>query len=239
MANLFRQIFFVVCMAQIGVANNVYSQTMYRCGKTFQDRPCDSGQTGQAIGRATSAADPAIAGGSSAGQPMRAGGEIAAAQCAQRGIDAQKIKWEREAGMTKEAQLSLPKSSDERRLIADVYMRQGSAPQIRAAVESDCLKDAERRAQAAALMMEAGKLLVDQNPSPPPATRVTADVPSTATAQPQVDLKEESRKGQCADLQRSADGVRQRQRTGGSGASMEALNRERQGIDQRLRDAGC
>lgn len=235
MTAIVRTFLLVSCAALIGVAGSAYPQTMYRCGKSFQDRPCDSGQPGQAIGRS---AAPAVATASGGNSPAVQGTGSGAAQCAERGIAAQKIKWEREAGMSEQAQLSSPKSDAQRQLIVDVYQRQGSAPQIRAAVEADCIKENERQAQAAALSIAAAKLL-QQNPPPPAVPRIAADVPNRSVTEPVVAAQDLSRRDRCAELQRSADSVRERQRAGGSGARMDALNRERQEIDKRLGDAGC
>lgn len=230
-----RTFLLVSCAALIGVTGSAYPQTMYRCGKSFQDRPCDSAQPGQVMGRS---AAPVVAPASGSNSPAVPGTGAGAAQCAERGIAAQKIKWEREAGMSEQAQLSLPKSNAQRQLIVDVYQRQGSAPQIRAAVEADCIKENERQAQAAALSIAAAKLL-EQNPPLPAVPRVTAEASNRTVAEPMVAAQDVSRRDRCADLQRSADGVRERQRVGGGGARMDALNRERQEIDKRLGDAGC
>ncbi len=237
MTLILRKFLLATCAALVGVAGNAYPQTMYRCGKSLQDRPCDISQPGQAIGRTTAPADTATQVGSGATTAARSGTAGGDAQCAQRGVEAQKIKWEREAGMTEQAQLSLPKSNAQRQLISDVYQRQGSAPQIRAAIEADCIKDNERRAQAAA-MIEAASKLLPQNSPPSSAAPVTA-ASNADVAKQKIAVDDTSRIARCADLQRSADSVRERQRTGGSISTMEALSREQQKVDKSRSDAGC
>ena len=40
----------VVVLAVVGVAPAAQAQTMYRCGNTYQDKPCDDGQKGRVVG---------------------------------------------------------------------------------------------------------------------------------------------------------------------------------------------
>lgn len=232
MTQTIQNLLLVICSTLIGVAGSAHSQTMYRCGKSLQDRPCDIGQPGQAIGR-TSAPSEATAS-TSADRPAITNGD---AQCAQRGIDAQKIKWEREAGMTEQAQLSSPKYASQRQLISEVYQRQGSAPQIRAAVEADCIKEKERRAQAAALIDAAAKLL-PQTPTQPSAPPVAA-ISSGDLATKKVTGDDSARLKRCANFQQSADSLRDRQRRGGTISTMDALNREQRILDKDRSEAGC
>lgn len=118
------------------------AQKMYRCGSVYQDRPCASGTesktlSGGGVPTATASAASAVA---------------ADAECTKRGSAAQKIKWVREAGKTEEQQLVGATSQYDRDLIADVYQRQGTSGQVRAAIEADCMQAKQRAAQAAALL---------------------------------------------------------------------------------------
>lgn len=105
------------------------AQTMFRCGNTYQDKPCDGGQAGKVIGNtrmpqtAAASADPA---------------------CARRGAEAQKIKWGREAGRTEEVALAAAGSEDQRKLVSDVYSRGGTSSDLRAAIEADCAAEKEK-----------------------------------------------------------------------------------------------
>lgn len=125
------------------------AENMYRCGSVYQDRPCEGKQQGKMIG-STGAAQ-------SSHQP------VADAVCAQRGADALKIVWAREGGASAAKQISdidakrpySPGSAEQKRLVADVFNKRGSAPEIRSAIEADCMLEKERDAQAAALISAA------------------------------------------------------------------------------------
>jgi len=86
---------FVPCLLAL-VAGGVQAQVMYRCGKTFQDRPCEGGVTeqriipsgGSARAAATGSANPSLA-----ASPY-------AFECARRGVHAQRISVHREAVST-------------------------------------------------------------------------------------------------------------------------------------------
>ena len=129
-------------------ATPVSAQTMYRCGNAYQDHPCGGGQAGKVIG----------VGSSPNAASTAAAASRVSAQCSQRGIAAQKIKWIREAGETQQQQLAAASGSADRSLVADVYSRQGTSVEVRAAVEADCMAEQDRAAQAAALLEAANRL---------------------------------------------------------------------------------
>src|SRR3954463_10906627 len=68
-----------------------HAQQMYRCGSTYQDRPCDGAQPSKKL--------VGMSGGSST--QSSASGPVDL-KCVQRGVEAEKIKWAREAGRTEE-----------------------------------------------------------------------------------------------------------------------------------------
>ncbi len=120
---------------------------MYRCGNKYQDRPCDAGQKGKAVG--STGVDSASSG-AAPGMPAGAGGAGPApvdVDCVQRGKDALKVVWAREGGKTKEDLASEAASSHERNLINDVYRRRGSASQVQASVEADCAVEKQNQAR--------------------------------------------------------------------------------------------
>lgn len=133
------------CSVGMALHLPVQAQSLFRCGNTYQDQPCNATQQGKVVGN-TGAARAA------APQPA------ADAACARRGSQAQKIMWGREAGQTAEVQLAAASSEADRRLIADVYGRRGGSVEVRAAVEADCAAERERAARAAALLEAAAKL---------------------------------------------------------------------------------
>jgi hypothetical protein len=221
----------VAILAAAALSAPAGAQTMYKCGKQYQDRPCDAGQQGRAVGSATSARPTA--------------GAASDAECAQRGSDALKVAWSREGGATAERLLaeidakgiSSSKKAQERALVQSVYQKRGSAPQIRAAVEAECLAEKEKAAQAAALAAAAAKL---QPAAPAPAQAAPAATPAApqASAVQQAGSADTNRT-RCRNLGSSLESNRASQRKGGSTAAMEKLRDSARNIEAQMREAGC
>jgi hypothetical protein len=117
---------------------------VYRCGKVYQDRPCEGAQPGKAmtgLGASPKAAD---------SSPAASPGTAANPVCVRRGTDSQKIVWSREAGATEEKLLSEESNAARRQLISDVYRVRGTAPQVRARIEAECHAEMAEKARAAA-----------------------------------------------------------------------------------------
>jgi hypothetical protein len=215
-----------------GIHGMASAQTMYRCGNSYQDRPCEV-QEGKVIGAA------AVAAPSASKLPVDA-------DCVQRGVKAQRVSWAREAGQTSEAQLQAATTAETKRLITDVYRKKGSSVEVRAAIEADCLADKENATKTAILLEQAGKLRGQ------PATEISDSAGSARTVKEpkqnaalnqklaQIEAREASyKKALCIDLKTGLDDVRNQQRTGGSAGTMEALNRQHSDIGRKLREAGC
>jgi len=201
------------------------AQTLYRCGKQYQDRPCDAGQQGRAVGNATS----------------QSAGGTTDADCSRRGERALKIIWAREGGTTVDAALSQSGGGDERRLVEEVYQKRGSASQIRAAIEVDCVAQKERDAQAAAMVKALGLPQNSQSGQPQPA-QPPAEDPQAAEARRQRLAAEDQaarKKETCARLNGDMQRNLAAQRSGGGIATMEKLNEQRRDIARRMSDAGC
>ena len=82
----------LAALAAMALCAPAEAQTMYKCGRQYQDRPCDAGQQGKVVGGAA---------------PSQAAPKPGAdAECAQRGSAALNIIWAREGGATAERQLS-------------------------------------------------------------------------------------------------------------------------------------
>ena len=202
------------------------AQTMYRCGSSFQDHPCAGGQAGQVIGNGA---------GADAGRTASSASPRLSAECAQRGIAAQKIKWMREAGKTQQDQLAAGKDSPD--LIADVYNRQGSSVQVRAAIEQDCMAEQDRNAQAAALVGAANKAKAGNGAASAPAGGAAA-TPAVA-AQPAPDNAAAAKAASCKALKSQLDVIRSQQRTGGSVAALDALRQQYSDTTGKIRATGC
>jgi len=221
-----------------------FGQTMYRCGNKYQDRPCDAGQKGRAVGSTGVDSGPAP------GVAPGAGGAGAArspdAQCVQLGQDALKIVWSREGGATQERLESEAKTGRERNFVRDVYRRRGSASQVQASVEADCVAERDRAAQAAVLEAAAARLRGEPRETgsgssiesrPPSAADIQAA--ERQRAQAAADRDAERKKSLCASLNASMDNLTARERRGGSGGTMDAMRGERRSLQSQMSSNGC
>jgi len=111
------------------------AQTLYRCGNSYQDKPCDKGQKEQILGKLTT--------------PDNANKPVVDASCRLRGEDAKKIIWMREAGATQERVLSEAGTDERKKLINEIYAQRGNAADVRAAVEKECMDEKQRALNAA------------------------------------------------------------------------------------------
>lgn len=218
---------FVVLMSAPAVAA---AQAMYRCGATYQDRPCsgaDSKPVGshvrQAAGQSTGAAsiDPA---------------------CAARGTAVQKMMWEKESGRTLDEQLAQP--GVDAGLARNVYGRRGSSLEVRRAIEADCLKEVAQANEAAALLRAAGRgpLPGSMGNQPVLPSGSVTGASSTAAQPPSDDgsaRKAAAKAANCAALAGELSELNQAQRTGGDAARMDVLAARVRDTQSRKRSAGC
>lgn len=219
-----------ILMLLAGLAASAHAQKMYRCGNTYQDRPCAGEQPGRVIGGTgtpqTAVARPAV-------DPY----------CALRGEKARMIVWARESGHTEEMQLSAANHPEERTLIGEVYRKRGSSGEVRAAIEADCMDERQRAAQAAALIDAAARL---QGQSPPGATSsrsAAREIDPAAAEQQQREsaAREEAaaRKFRCDRIAKRLESIKNDQRTGGSIAAMDRLRQQKREIGNEWSQAGC
>jgi hypothetical protein len=235
-------------VASVFVCTEGLGQTMYRCGNKYQDRPCDAGQKSRAVGSTGVDSGPAPGTAPAAGAGS-AGAVRSAAQCAQLGQDALKIVWSREGGATQERLESEAKTGRERNFVRDVYRRRGSAPQVQAAVEADCIAEREKEAQAAALEAAAARLRGEQreagsgSPIPiesrPPPSAAEVQAAEQQRARAAADRDAESKKRVCARFNASMDDLRARERRGGSVGTMDAMREERRSLQSEMSSNGC
>lgn len=140
-----------------GVLFAIPAQALFRCGNSYQDKPC-------ATVAAESAVNPAIRNAAVSATPSvaKTAASPFAASCARMGNEAQRIVWNREAGATREKQIAeVPRGHayDEMvQTIDAVYTKRGSAPEIRGQIEAECLVQKQKQADAAAAL----KALADQ-----------------------------------------------------------------------------
>lgn len=118
------------------LAASVQSQTMYRCGSSYQDKPCANGQQGVVIGknqaRTQNSADTT---------------EAVDLVCKRRGEEAKKIIWMREGGAQKNDLLTKSNSDEQSQLITDIYAVRGNSNDIRANIEKNCMQERALRTE--------------------------------------------------------------------------------------------
>jgi len=210
------------------------SAQMYRCGNVFQDRPCDAGVQEQRLSPGGTRTPSGTANAPSAATQA----SPFTAQCARVGEHAQRIMWKREGGATQEKQISEARGDQSMiDLILAVYIRRGSAPQVRAEIEAECVADREKQARAADMLKELQK---QAGPSPAstrtpvPATADAAAKPATppAAAKPQTD-------SQCAYFKSRRSEIETRLREGGSAVQMEQLQNQRREVERGISEGRC
>jgi len=198
---------------------------MYRCGNVFQDRPCDAGVPEQRIvpgmRPGTTATAPSAAASPASRSPF-------AVACGRVGEQAQGIVWKREGGATLEKQLAEAGGNGElAATIHSVYSRRGTAPEIRAAIEAECIAERQKAAEAAealkALQKQAGQVprAADAADAAPPAAPAAAPAPAQATP---VAARPDPR---CASWRDQHANVESQLRRGGSAGTMESLQNQR------------
>ena len=207
------------------------AQQTYRCGKVFQDRPCDGNQQINS--------PPSSSSSTSSSGAQNAARQSGSADCARRGEEAQKIVWAKEAGRTEEMQLAATPAFEQKKLIADVYRRKGTSGEMRAAIEAECNAERERAAQAAALI-SAGRALQQENrPVAPAAAAAPSEAEQAAAKRGAVASTEAAKQSRCKYLSARLTSIRSEQRAGTSAGSMDRLNQEYADTERSRRDTGC
>lgn len=204
------------------------SAQVYRCGSKYQDHPCEAGTQSQVIST------------SSAPQPAAKLSQDPV--CTPRGARVMKIMWAREAGATAERQLSETNTPDERKLILDVYQKHGTAREVRAAIEADCMAEKERLALAAELAAASARLSnQSQPPQAMPRGPSDAEIKAAESRRKEEDAtrKTNMKKAQCDNYEVRIENIRKNQRAGSSAQGMESLNQQRRDLDKEKHDSGC
>lgn len=209
---------------------------LFRCGNAYQDHPCEGNQIAQpvkGVGQTKRSA-------SSSANPERTHPE-----CAQRGEDALKIVWAREAGVTEETASASETNPKRQQLITGVYRVRGSSPEVRARIEAECKTEMEERARVLALqgaMVKAGVAPAVQTAPGAPGAMPSAD--RNASEEKDAESTHQRReantkKEKCDRLSSSLQANRNQQRQGGGAAEMDKLNRQRWDLERDFRQVGC
>jgi hypothetical protein len=219
------------------------AHAVYRCGNVYQDRPCDDNgpQTHLTPGMKATPTPSGAAPAAKSASPF-------AASCARAGEEAQKIVWKREGGATQEKQVAeLPNTGSRDamlNIIESVYRKRGSAPEIRAAVEAECIAEKQKEADTAAamkLLLESQKAgMVPASAGAAPAATNPAAAPASATAQqPTTPVAAKKENSSCPGWRSELESVNNGLRKGGSVGSMEQMQNRRRDVEKRLSDARC
>ncbi len=203
---------------------SVQAQTMYRCGSTYQDRPCENGQQGKIIGtnRVQNVSDaPKLD-----------------ASCLRRGEEAKKIIWSREGGAIQDDLLAATTSAERRRLISEVYAMRANSSEVRAKIESDCMTEllAERQFGNPGSSKGGASFSSDTQRK---ASAVGETDNKTTEGVQHADTSSASKQALCNMLKQQLASNSVQQRTGGGGENMERLNQQRRDADSALKSAGC
>jgi hypothetical protein len=207
---------------------------MYRCGNVYQDRPCDSGAGKQVTGAGANTPQPAA----NANRPAN----TTYPECGQRGVDAQKIVWAREAGETEEKLSASETNPARRKLISDVYRVRGTVVQVRTRIESECQVEMAEKAKAIALhesMVRAGVMPAQRTDTTNTQSAAEREAAAAQRAQSVAQNEAAAKKSKCDRLQASRTSILGQQRSGGSASYMDSLNRQRASVDRELQENGC
>ncbi len=205
------------------------SQKMHRCGNVYQDRPCETAQPGREVRNFDNAPRPVATASTDA-------------QCRQRGMDSQKIVWSREAGALAEKLRATASSEEEKTLITEVYGKRGSAPEVRASIEADCVAAKKHAEQAAAALAALANLPSPPAAGVPPARPQVLDSRPAEAAQggdASALRSAEAKKTLCSSINTRIEGIQKTLRGGGSVAAMENLNQRRRDAETERGRAGC
>ena len=156
--------------------------------------------------------------------------------CSRVGKSSLDVIWKREAGALREAQYASNAGNPEHKSLVDaVYEQRGTAPQIRAAIEAECIGERQRAADANAALAAVQKNLG--------VTAPARSVSSTGTAPLIVAAAPTGKTGdsaaQCASVSSLLASVQERARKGGGVVTMEQLANERRAIDSKISAAKC
>jgi hypothetical protein len=220
------------------------AMAMYRCGNVFQDKPCESGKEIRLSPSGRPATAPSNAPAAPAAPATAASPPPFAAACARIGEQAQRIAWKREGGASREQQLAEPSTvlphGEQAKTIDAVYARRGSAPEIRAAIQSECLAEKQKEAEAAEMLRHLRKQAGEIREAPAASTASpTSPIPVPNSGQIRPTAATQPSAAHCASLREVVEHANSRLRQGGSAAAMEKLQNERHRAEESVRSSGC
>lgn len=213
-------IFLFLVSLIFGVAPfSAQAQSLYRCGNTYQDKPCEKGdQKVVGVNRAAAANErPAL--------------DLA---CARLGEQAKKIIWMREGGALKEKLLSETNSEEQRKLIVDVYSIRGNSADVRSAIENDCMAQKVNDRLLGKVSAEASSA---STPKKSVANEQKTETGKSTTANQ--DANDKQKKQLCSLLRNQITSARDAQRAGSSADQQDTLNQQKRELESQLKSSGC
>ncbi len=212
---------------------NSSAQTMYRCGTSYQDKPCANGQQGVVIGTQKSRSP----------EETERLSKIDPA-CKAKGEEAKKILWMREGGAQKSALLAQATSDEQSQLINDIYAVRGNSNEIRTNIEKSCMeqKDMSKRLGSATDMKTLQALLASQQSQQKNEKHHAGQVENNIQArerneeQVTTDLSQKKRMT-CPNVKTQLEIVMANLRAGADTQTRQVLNQQKQELEKEVTQA--
>jgi len=148
--------------------------------------------------------------------------------------------WKREGGATQERQLAeLPAGNRQEmtKVLDSVYRKRGSAPEVRAAIEAECVAERQQEADKAAVLRALLPANANQAGATPAASSAADGAASAAAAAAKAPVTGPS--AACAGWRRDLESVNSQLRAGGNAAAMERAQAQRRGLERSINEAHC
>ena len=216
--------FFAMTILMSGAITISYAQTKYRCGNSFQDKPCADGK-GSVIGKSN------VNQSASNNSDKKDTLELDSA-CAKKGNDALKIIWKRDGGALQEDLLAKEHSAAQRSLIADVYANRGNAIHVRQKIEQECMVEKE-------LPMSRQKMMKQLEEAQDASNAKEQKKPEANSNASENNLNENIKQNQCTRFQTQLKIVKSELKAGGSGSEMDAMNTQLRKLEKEAREQKC
>lgn len=225
---------YLLAIACVLAAVDTHAQTMYRCGSSYQDKPC-TGQAGAVIGSAKKVD----------ANDLNSAVRIDPA-CKRRSEEAKKIIWMRDAGAQQSDLLAKSSDVENKRLIADVYAMRGNINDIRASIEKNCMEEKDRNKQLAladATEMDMQTLRQLQQKQAQRVAqisqtndKVVKDGKEVNSEQisPEAMLVAAKKRLPCPNLKNQLEIVKANLRSGADAQTMQMLNQQKRELDKEI-----
>jgi hypothetical protein len=232
--NLFLPLRYLFAIACVLVAVDTSAQTMYRCGSSYQDKPC-TGQAGVVIGSAKKADT----------NELNSAVRVDPA-CKRRSEEAKKIIWMRDAGAQQSDLLAKSSDVENRRMIADVYAVRGNINDIRASIEKNCMEEKDRNkqfalAEATEADMQALRQLQQKQAQRAAQTSQTNDKVvkeakevNSEQISPDATVMAAKKRLPCPNLKNQMEIIKANLRTGADAQTMQMLNQQKRELDKEI-----